>query len=101
MNELVMSLAKNRIDENGKADMDKINESVPEVVYLESRKVLNFPPVTNFPYQNLPPIFEVLLVDRVGLRRGSCYKLREHILVSYSYGFELMVIVAEHKLVLE
>ena len=35
------------------------------------------------------------------LGRGSRYKLREHILVSYSYGFELMVIVAENKLVLE
>ena len=30
----------------------------------ESRKVLNLPPITIFPYQNLPPIVEVLVVDR-------------------------------------
>ena len=67
----------------------------------ESRKVLNLPLVTIFPYQNLPPIFEVLVVDRAWIGRGSCYKLREIILVSYPYGFELMVIVAENKLMLE
>ena len=49
----------------------------------ESRRVFNLPPVTIFPYQNLPSIFEVLVVDRAGLGRGSRYKLREHILVSY------------------
>ena len=54
-----------------------------------------------FPYQNLPPIVEVLVVDMAGLGRGSRYKLRENILVSYSYGFEFMEIVAENKLVLE
>ena len=67
----------------------------------ESRKVLNLPPVTILPYQNLPPIVQVLIIDRVGLERGSRNKLREHILVSYSYGFQLMEIVAENKLVLE
>ena len=70
-------------------------------IHTESRKVFNLPPVTIFPYQNLPPIFEVLVVDRAWLGRGSLYKFRENILVSYSYGFELMVIVAENKLVLE
>ena len=67
----------------------------------ESRKVLNLPPVTVFPYQNLPPIFEVLVGARTGLGCGSRYKLRENILVSYPYEFELMVIVAENKFVLE
>ena len=67
----------------------------------ESRKVLSLPPVTICPYQNLPPIFEVVVVVRAGLGRGSRYKFRENILVSYSYGFELMVIVTENKLVLE
>ena len=38
---------------------------------------------------------------RAGLGRGSRYKLRENIPVSYSYGFELMVIIAENKPVLE
>ena len=33
----------------------------------ESKKVLNLPPVTNFPYQNIPPIFKVLVVDRAWL----------------------------------
>ena len=40
-------------------------------------------------------------MDRAWLGRGSRYNLRENILVSYSYGFELLVIVAENKLVLE
>ena len=71
------------------------------ILKSESRNVLNLPLVTIFPYQNLPPIFEVLVVDRAWLWRGSRYKLRENILVSYSYGFELMVIVTENKLVLE
>ena len=44
----------------------------------ESRRVLNFPPVTIFPYPNLPLIFEVLIVDRAWLGRGSRYKLREN-----------------------
>ena len=64
----------------------------------ESRKVFNLPPAIIFHYQNLPLIFEVLVVDRAWLGRGSRYKLRKHILVSYSYGFELMVIVAETNL---
>ena len=67
----------------------------------ESRKVLNLPPVTIFPYQNAPPVFEVLVVDRAWLGRGSHYKLRENIFVYYSYGFESMVIVAVNKPVLE
>ena len=40
----------------------------------ESRKVLNLPPVTIFPYQKLPLIFEVLVVDRAWLGRGSHYE---------------------------
>ena len=67
----------------------------------KSRKVLNIPPVTMFPYQNLPQICEVLVVAKAWLGRDSRYKLTENILVSYSYGFELMVLVAENKLVLE
>ena len=55
----------------------------------------------NFPFFNLPPIFEILVVDMAWLGRGSRFKLRENTLTSYSYGFELMVIVAENKLALE
>ena len=52
----------------------------------ESRKVLNLPPVTIFPYQNLPQMFEVLVVDRAWLGRDSRYNLRENILVSFHMG---------------
>ena len=40
-------------------------------ILSESRKVLNLPPVIIFPYRNLPPIFEVLVVDKAWLGRGS------------------------------
>ena len=43
---------------------------VLSMAYPESRKVLNLPSVTIFPYQKLPPIFEVLIVDRALLRHG-------------------------------
>ena len=36
----------------------------------ESRKVVNLPPVTISPCQKLPPIVEVLVVDRALLRHG-------------------------------
>ena len=42
-----------------------------------------------------------MVVDRAWLRRGSRFKSREHILVSYSYWFELIAIVAKNKPVLE
>ena len=35
-----------------------------DFIFSESRKVSNLPPVTIFPYQNLPPILEVLVVAR-------------------------------------
>ena len=54
-----------------------------------------------FSLSNIPPIFEVLLVDRAWLGRGSRYKLRERTHIFYSYGIELMVIVAVNKFVLE
>ena len=40
-------------------------------------------------------------MDRAWPGRGSRYKLRDNILVSYSYGFESMVIVTVNKPVLE
>ena len=55
----------------------------------------------NFSLSKPSSIFEVLVVDRAWLERGSRYKLRENILTSYSYRFELMAIVPENKLVLE
>ena len=64
------------------------NDLSDSTLRTESRKVLKLPPVTIFPYQNLPPviIFEVRVVDRAWLRRGSRYKLRENILVSFHMG---------------
>ena len=62
--------------------------------------ISNLAPIGQASYKPKQQMLQRWGRDRAGLGRGSRCKFREHILASYSYGFELMVIVAENKLLL-